>query len=137
MPDKSPLYKRKKSLLKAQNVRINRPVGEESLYGKMFAAGVNIADTLSGTEPSSVWENYMSQASQAERQFKRQPLPTAGALLMYEAARRKNIGLSGSGVNFQTKYGKMSVGKMEGGGVQMKFDLDKSILGKLEQRLMR
>ena len=31
----------------------------------------------------------------------------------------------------------MSVGKMEGGGVQMKFDLDKSILGKLEKRLMR
>ncbi len=137
MPDKSPLYKRKKSLLKAQNVNINRPVGEESLYGKMFAAGVNIADTLSKTEPSSVWENYMSQASQAEREFRRKPLPTAGALLMYEAARRKNIGLSSSGINFQTKYGKMSVGKMEGGGVQMKFDLDKSILGKLEKRLMR
>ena len=106
MPDKSPLYKRKKSLLKAQNVRINRPVGEESLYGKMFAAGVNIADTLSKTEPSSVWENYMSQASQAEREFRRKPLPTAGALLMYEAARRKNIGLTSSGVNFQTKYKK-------------------------------
>ena len=104
MPEKSPLYKQKKTLLPAQNVRINRPVGEESLYGKMFAAGVNIADTLSKTEPSSVWENYMSQASQAEREFRRKPLPTAGALLMYEAARRKNIGLTSSGVNFQTKY---------------------------------
>jgi len=134
---KSPLLKQKKTLLSPQNLRLNRPVGEESLYGRMFAAGVNIADTLSGQEPSSIWENYMSQASQAEKQFRRQPLPTTGALLMYEAARRKNIGLSGSGVNFKTKYGKMSFGKMDGGGVKMKFDLDKSILGKLEQRLMR
>ena len=113
------LYKKRKTLLSPQNLRLNRPVGQESLYGKMFSAGVNIADTLSGSEPSSVWENYMSQASQAEKQFRRKPLPTAGALLMYEAAKRKNIGLSSSGVNFQTRYGKMSLGKMEGGGVQM------------------
>jgi len=131
------LYKKRKTLLSPQNLRLNRPIGQESLYGKMFSAGVNIADTLSGSEPSSIWENYMSQASQAEKQFRRQPLPTAGALLMYEAAKRKNIGLSSSGVNFQTRYGKMSLGKMEGGGVQMKFDLDKSILGKLEKRLMK
>jgi hypothetical protein len=133
---KSVLFRKNKTLLSPQNLRLNRPIGENSLYGQMFMAGVNIADSLSGTEPSSVWENYMSQASQAEKQFRRQPLPTAGALLMYEAARRKGIGLSGSGMDFKTKYGKVSLGAKKD-GLQLKFDLDKSILGKLEQRLMK
>jgi hypothetical protein len=106
----------------------------------MFGFGANVAETLSGSEPSSVWESYMSQASTAADTLKRYPAPSTGALLLHEAARRKGIGISGSGVSFPTKYGKFKIGASNIGGakgVKFQFDLDKSILGKLEKRLMK
>ena len=133
-------YKQSQVPMSISNLRLQTPIGEESLYGKMFGFGTNIAETLSGTEPSSVWEKYMSQASTAADTLKRLPAPSAGALLLHEAARRKGIGVSGSGLSFPTKYGKFKIGPSDIGGakgVKFQFDLDKSILGKLEKRLMQ
>ena len=140
MPQGKVPYKQSQVPMSISNLRLQTPIGEESLYGKMFGFGTNIAETLSGSEPSSVWEKYMSQASTSADTLKRYPAPSAGALLLHEAARRKGIGVSGSGISFPTKYGKFKIGPSNIGkekGVKLQFDLDTSILGKLEKRLMK
>ena len=140
MPQGKVPYKQSNTPMSISNLRLQSPIGQESLYGRMFGFGANVAETLSGSEPSSVWESYMSQASTAADTLKRYPAPSTGALLLHEAARRKGIGISGSGVSFPTKYGKFKIGASNIGGekgVKFQFDLDKSILGKLEKRLMK
>ena len=133
-------FKKQDSPMSVSNLRLQSPVGQESLYGRLFGFGTNVAETLSGSEPSSVWENYMSQASTAADTLKRYPGPSAGALLLYEAARRTGINVDACKVSFPTKYGKFKIGTGNIGGakgVKMQFDLDTSILGKLEKRLMK
>ena len=133
-------FKKQDSPMSVSNLRLQSPVGQESLYGRLFGFGTNVAETLSGSEPSSVWENYMSQASTAADTLKRYPGPSAGALLLYEAARRTGINVDAGKISFPTKYGKFKIGTGDIGGakgVKMQFDLDTSILGKLEKRLMK
>ena len=140
MPQQKVPFKSRQSPMSISNLRLQSPIGQESLYGRLFGFGTNVAETLSGSEPSPVWESYMSQASTAADTLKRYPAPSTGALLLHEAARRKGIGVSGSGVSFPTKYGKFKIGTSNIGGekgVKFQFDLDKSILGKLEKRLMK
>ena len=140
MPQSKATYRQSQSSMSVANLRLKTPIGEESLYGRLFGLGTNIAETFSRSEPSSVWESYMSQAATAADTLKRFPAPSTGALLLHEAARRKGIGVSGGGISFPTKYGKFKVGSSNIGGargVKLQFDLDKSILGKLEKRLMR
>ena len=133
-------FKKQDSPMSVSNLSLQSQVGHESLYGRLFGFGTNVAETLSGSEPSSVWENYMSQASTAADTLKRYPGPSAGALLLYEAARRTGINVDAGKVSFPTKYGKFKIGTGNIGGakgVKMQFDLDTSILGKLEKRLMK
>ena len=133
-------FKKQDSPMSVSNLRLQSPVGQESLYGRLFGFGTNVAETLSGSETSSVRENYMSQASTAADTLKRYPGPSAGALLLYEAARRTGINVDAGKVSFPTKYGKFKIGTGNIGGakgVKMQFDLDTSILGKLEKRLMK
>ena len=127
-------FKTQDSPMSVANLRLQSPIGQESLYGRLFGFGTNVAETLSGSEPSSVWENYMSQASTAADTLKRYPGPSAGALLLYEAARRTGIGVDAGKISFPTKYGKFKIGTGDIGGakgVKMQFELDTSILGKL------
>ena len=136
---KSP-YKQSQVPMSIANLRFKTPIGEESLYGKLFGVGTGVAESLAGSSPSSVWSNYMSQAATAADTLKRFPVPSAGALLLHEAARSKGIGIGGGGLSLPTKYGKFRVGPSNIGGergVKLQFDLDKSILGALEKRLMR
>jgi len=140
MPQSKSPYRQTQTPMSVANLRLKTPIGEDSLYGKLFSFGTNVAETLSHSEPSSVWSSYMSQAATAADTLKRFPAPSTGALLLHEAARRKGIGVSGGGISFPTKYGKFKVGASNIGGargVKLQFDLDKSILGKLEKRLMR
>ena len=137
-------YRQSQVPMSIANLRFKTPVGEESLYGKLFGVGTGVAESLAGSSPSSVWENYMSQAATAADTLKRFPAPSAGALLLHEAARRKGkgigVGVEEGGLSFPTKYGKFRVGPSNIGGergVKLQFDLDKSILGALEKRLMR
>ena len=133
-------FKTQDSPMSVANLRLQSPIGQESLYGRLFGFGTNVAETLSGSEPASVWENYMSQASTAADTLKRYPGPSAGALLLYEAARRTGINVDAGKISFPTKYGKFKIGTGDIGGakgVKMQFDLDTSILGKLEKRLMK
>jgi len=140
MPQAKIPYKQSQSPMSVSNLRLQSPVGQESLYGRLFGFGTNVAETLSGSDPSSIWENYMSQASTAADTLRKNPAPSAGALLLYEAARRTGIGVDAGKVSFPTKYGKFKLGTGNIGGtkgVKLQFDLDKSILGKLEKRLMQ
>ena len=133
-------FKTQDSPMSVANLRLQSPIGQESLYGRLFGFGTNVAETLSGSEPSSVWENYMAQASTAADTLKRYPGPSAGALLLYEAARRTGINVDAGKISFPTKHGKFKIGTGDIGGakgVKMQFDLDTSILGKLEKRLMK
>ncbi len=140
MPQQKVPFKSSQAPMSVSNLRLQSPIGQESLYGRLFGFGTNVAETLSGSDPSSVWENYMSQASTAADTLRRYPGPSAGALLLYEAARRTGIGVDAGKVSFPTKYGRFKLGTGDIGGakgVKLQFDLDKSILGKLEKRLMK
>ena len=133
-------YKQSQVPMSIANLRFKTPIGEESLYGKLFGVGTGVAESLAGDSPASAWRNYMSQAATAADTLKRFPAPSAGALLLHEAARSKGIGVGGGGLSLPTKYGKFKVGPSNIGGergVNLRFDLDTGILGKLEKRLMR
>ena len=139
-PQQKVPYKKRQTPMSVSNLRLQSPIGQESLYGRLFGFGTNVAETLSGSDPSSIWENYMAQASTAADTLRSHPGPSAGALLLYEAARRTGIGVDAGKVSFPTKYGKFKIGTGDVGGAKgfkLQFDLDKSILGKLEKRLMQ
>ena len=51
MPQNKIPYKKSQVPMSISNLRLQTPIGEESLYGKMFGFGTNIAETLSGSEP--------------------------------------------------------------------------------------
>ena len=84
MPQQKVPFKTKQTPMSISNLRLQSPIGQESLYGRLFGFGTNVAETLSGSDPSSIWENYMSQASTAADTLRRHPGPSAGALLLYE-----------------------------------------------------
>ena len=71
MPQSKAPYRQSQSSMSVANLRLKTPIGEESLYGKLFGLGTNIAETFSRSEPSSVWESYMSQAATAADTLKR------------------------------------------------------------------
>ena len=125
-------YKQSQVPMSVDNLRLTTPIGEDSLYGKLFGLGTGVAEALSNREPSSVFEDYLSKSTTASDII----APSAGALLLHKAARSKGIGVGGGGLSFPTKYGKFKVGSSNVGGargVNLQFDLDKSILGKLEK----
>ena len=142
MPQSKVPYKKKSNLpmMGAAALKLQSPIGEDSKYAKMFGMGENILRTLSRADPSSIWESYKAQAFTAADTLKRFPAPSTGALLLHEAARSKGIGIGGGGLSLPTKYGKFRLGTQNVGGsrgMKLSFDMDKSILGKLEQRLMK
>ena len=142
MPQSKVPYKKKSDLpmMGAAALRLQSPIGEDSKYAKMFGMGENILRTLSRADPSSIWESYKAQAYTAADTLKQQPGPTAGALLLYEASKKLGINIGSGSVGIPTKYGKFKLGTQNVGGsrgVKLSFDMDKSILGKLEQRLMK
>ena len=127
-------YKQSQVPMSVDNLRLTTPIGEDSLYGKLFGMGTGVAEALSNREPSSVFEDYLSKSTTASDII----APSAGALLLHKAARSKGIGVGGGGLSFPTKYGKFKVGSSNVGGargVNLQFDLDKSILGRLEKML--
>jgi|TARA_R110001583_G_scaffold21177_2_gene80507 hypothetical protein len=142
MPQDKIPYKKKSDapMMGTANLKLMSPVGEDSQYAKMFGMGENILRTLSRADPSSIWESYKAQAYTAADTLKQQPGPTAGALLLYEASKKFGIDIGSGSVKIPTKYGKFKLGTQNIGGsrgMKLSFDMDKSILGKLEQRLMK
>ena len=143
MPQSKIPYKKTSSapqMMSDANLKLRAPIGQSSMYGKMFGLGKNILSTLSRSDPATVWENYKAQASTAADTLKNRPGPTAGALLLYEASKKLGLNIGSGSVGIPTKYGKFKLGTQNVGGskgVKLSFDMDKSILGKLEQRLMK
>lgn len=122
--------------MKSPNLRLKSPMSQDSFYGRSFDIGTNIAKTLSGGGSDSVWDRYLNQSAAALDTLKQFPVQSAGALLLHKAAKDRGIGLSPSGISFGTKYGEFDIKKMDG-GVGIKFDLNTSLLQKLERRLMK
>ena len=130
-------YKNKLPMgMKSPNLRLDFPVAQDSLYAKSFDIGMNIAKTLSGSRSDSAWDRYLKQSESTLSTLKQFPVQSAGALLLHRSAKSRGIGLSSDGISFGTKYGQFDIQKMDG-GVGIKFDLDTSLLQKLERRLMK
>ena len=143
MPQSKIPYKKSSSapqIMGGANLKLRAPIGQDSMYGKMFGMGQNILSTLSRSDPSTVWESYKAQATTAADTLKNRTGPTAGAFLLYEASKRMGADIGSGNIGIPTKYGKFRLGTQNVGGskgVKLSFDIDKSILGKLEKRLMQ
>jgi hypothetical protein len=136
MPQGKIPYKKNRFQMGTSNLRLRMPIGSDSNYGKAFDIGTNIAETLSRDNASTVWDKYVEQAYTATDTLKRYPSQAAGALLLHQSAKKMGIDIRGGSVNLPTKYGSFEIGKIKG-GAGIKFNLNKSILKKLEQKLMR
>ncbi len=122
--------------MKTPSLGLDRDIGSDSIYGRSFDIGKNIAQTLSREDASSAWDKYISSASTAVDTLGKYPVQSVGALMLHQYSKKIGLGIGGGKIDFNTKHGSFELGKMNG-GTGVKFNLDKSILKKLEQKLMR